>query len=240
MDLQKIRKAYTLFLQKHFKITVVFIFFSNHCFSQQVVPLFIKDSTAFYLANKTVTNNKIIPMQYADAVKIALLYYPELENSKIKIRVKKRLTPLTSRPTVWSTFLKPSKRTYIITISNHTVELFTPILLQNLSFNAQVGVLGHEISHIAEYNSKKGRFFLALALKHVSKKSMDKFEYNTDNRCIAHGLGYQLLSWSEEVRIKLALTQWGGANQPTGKQERYMNPATIKTVMKTMPMYTTK
>ena len=49
--------------------------------------------------------------------------------------------------------------------------------------------------------------------------------------------GYQLLSWSKEVRQKLDLKQWGGSNQPNGTRERYMNPETIKNHMKLLPIY---
>ena len=66
---------------------------------------------------------------------------------------------------------------------------------------------------------------------------MDAFEYNTDKRSIQHGLGYQLLSWSEEVRSKLNLNQWGGANKPERKRERYMNPETIKKSMQAITEY---
>ena len=46
--------------------------------------------------------------------------------------------------------------------------------------------------------------------------------------CLEHGLGYQLLSWSKEVRLKLNLVQWKGIKQlnNTGR-ERYMNPESI-------------
>ena len=78
---------------------------------------------------------------------------------------------------------------------------------------------------------------MALIFKHLSKKKMDTFEFNTDKRCIDHGLGFQLLSWSKEVREKLKLTRWGGAKNPEGKNERYMNPETIINVMKTLEQY---
>lgn len=62
----------------------------------------------------------------------------------------------------------------------------------------------------------------------LSKNKMDQFEYNTDMRCIEHGLGYQLLSWSQEVRQKLNISHWKGIKRlkEQGK-ERYMNPESI-------------
>ena len=158
----------------------------------------------------------------------ALLFYPELKNSRIKFRIRNVKSPLAARPTFWAIFQKPKNRTYLITISKKTSERFTPILLKNLSFNAQIGVLGHELSHISFYNRQKGRYFIKLLFMQLNPKAMDNFENDTDRRCIAHGLGYQLLSWSEEVREKLHIKTWKGVdNNATLERERYMSPASI-------------
>lgn len=111
------------------------------------------------------------------------------------------------------------------------------VLLKNLSFNSQIGVIGHELGHIQHYNSKRGIYFIGLALKHLNKKAIDRFEFNTDKICIEHGLGVQLLSWSQEIRRKLDLKQWGGSNQPNGTRERYMNPETIIKSMSLLTIY---
>ena len=226
MALQKIHKDYMWYLLKHFKLILTIICISDYSFAQKIIKTFSKDSLSIYLPKSSTIENKTIPKDYNDAIIIALQYYPKLAKTKIKFKVKNQLAPLSARPTIWSTFVKPHKRKYIICISDKSIEKLNPILLKNLSFNAQIGVIGHELSHISEYNSKKGAFFIRLAFKHFLKKKMDLFEFNTDMRCIEHGLGYQLLSWSEEVREKLSLTKWGGANEP--KREKYMNPNTIK------------
>jgi hypothetical protein len=169
-----------------------------------------------------------------------LQYYPELNKTRIKFRVKKIISPLAARPTFWAIFRKPSKRKYIISISNSTIVKLAPILLKNLSFNPQVGVIGHELGHISFYQSKGGIYFIRLVLMHLSKRAIDKFEFDTDKRCIDHGLGFQLLSWSIEVREKLHLNQWGGANSPNGTRERYMNPETIINYINILPIYNLK
>lgn len=231
---QKIRKAYTLFLLKRFNTVLFFLGLNFFSFSQAVIQHYEKDSINCYIKSDSIFHNKIIPNSFKSIIGIALTRYPELLNTHIVFKVKNKLTPLAARPKIWSVFLKPSKRKYIITISKKTINTFAPILLHNLSFNSQIGVMGHEISHISEYNSKRGWFFIGLLVKHFSKKQMDKFEYNTDKRCIEHGLGYQLLSWSAEVREKLKLTKWGGSQNPDAENERYMNPETIIKTMNTI------
>ncbi len=227
MALQKIRKGYILFLLRRFSILVCLVCWCLICNSQTPTKIIYNDTTNHYLLITTTLNNKIIPINYQNCIKTALAFYPELKNTIIIFRVKNKLSPLAAKPTIWSAFMKPEKRKYIVTISEKSNKTLDSILLKHLSFNAQVGVIGHEISHISEYNNNGIIFFIKLIFKHLSKTKIDDFEFNTDKRCIEHGLGYQLLSWSTEVRCKLKLKKWGGANKPNANKERYMNPETI-------------
>ena len=115
-----------------------------------------------------------------------------------------------------------------------------PILLKNMDFNAQVGVIGHELSHISDFISKNSFGLMRVGVGNLSQKFLDRFEYRTDSICIAHGLGYQLLSWSIFVRKALHYQNWDGAdNIDKGPmvRERYMNPLTIKKRISNLPMY---
>jgi len=218
-------------LQKHFKIItylICVILLNHNIKSQTIVKEFKKDSVSFYLNNSLNYTNKAIPTQYGDVIKIALSYYPELLSTKIKFKLTSKGSPLSARPTVFSIFHKAKNRKYIISICTKTKSRFDSILLNNLSFNSKVGVVAHELSHISFYNKKNGLYFIKLVFMHLSKKAIDKFEYNTDLRCIEHGLGYQLLSWSREVRLKLNLMQWKGIKKMSANgRERYMNPESI-------------
>ena len=115
-----------------------------------------------------------------------------------------------------------------------------PILLKNMDFNSQVGVIGHELSHISDFISKNSFGLMRVGVGNLSQKFLDRFEYRTDSICIAHGLGYQLLSWSIFVRKALHYQNWDGAdNIDKGPmvRERYMNPLTIKRRISNLPMY---
>lgn len=157
--------------------------------------------------------------------------------TNIKFKVKKSKSPLAARPKIWAVFQKPIKRKYIITISNSTTLMLKPILFENLSFNSQIGVIGHELAHISFYQSKQGFYLIKLALMHLNKRYIDKIENNTDKSCIEHGLGHQILLWSREIRQKLNIDQWGGVYNPDAEQERYMNPLSIITYMKLLSIY---
>ena len=97
------------------------------------------------------------------------------------------------------------KREYIVTISNKTIKKLSPILFYNLPFNAQIGVLGHELSHIVTYINNSTLKMLAIPFGFLSRTYVDNFEYYTDFTCIQHGLGYQLLDWSKYVRDTLKI-----------------------------------
>jgi hypothetical protein len=232
MASQKTKRVYTLFLRRLFKNVLIIAFILRGClvFTQKLPPPvkeFKPDSVGVFLTDSVF--KKTIPAQFEKQIRVALAYYPTLKQTKIMFKIKKAKSPLAAAPTFWSAFRRPSKRTYIVTISSESsVPFLNKILLDSLGFNAQIGVLGHEISHILEFNSKNSLFFVGLVLRNVSKKAIDRFENNTDKRCIEQGLGYQLLAWSIEVRRNLKIKEWRGAdNLGEQKRERYMSPPTI-------------
>ncbi len=184
--------------------------------------------------------NKIIPTIYETQILIALSYFPELKNTAIEFRLKKTNTPLSSRPKLFGLLQSAKNRKYVITISEFTNSKLAPILFKNLNYNAQIGVLGHELSHVSDYISKGFSEMVGLLFIEIfSKKQVDKFESRTDLICIHHGLGFQLLDWSKSVRQNLKIDYWRGADniQFKPKKERYLNPETIVKTMNTLSMY---
>lgn len=234
-----------LFLQKLFKCIISFIglyLITSNLEAQPVVKEFHPDS----LTSKAVLDlksnygdKKILPIGFEKQTLIALSYFTELKDVKIKFRVKNKITPLATRPSFISMFRKAKKRTYIVTISKNSISLLDSIILQNLNYNAQIGVLGHELSHIFDFSNKNFFRMCQVFFGHLSKKYTDHFEFNTDQICIDHRLGYQLLAWSNNVRKNLKTKNWGGPdNDPhNNKRERYMNPSTINRIISTHPLY---
>ena len=186
--------------------------------------------------------NKEIPQQYQKPILTALSYFPELQDVHIIFRIKKQYTPLTTKPDLPGVFKRKDRRTYIITISNQTIDTLKRLLFQNLTFEEQVGVIGHELSHVADFNSKNFPQTVANGIGHISKKHLDKMEFNTDRICIMHGLGQYLLAYSEHVRETMHVHNWRGVdfvNKGNGndEHERYMNPDTIEKYMTRSPSH---
>lgn len=149
------------------------------------------------------------------------------------------------RPSVAGTVVRSAKkRKYIIFISCYAPRVDS-VLMHNLPLDAQVGVVGHELAHVSFFLDQ-GRFgMLRVACGNLSSRYLDRIEFETDRSTIHHGLGFQLLCWSEYVRVKLKMERWRGADEYlTGKTKhprtRYMNPETIKAVMDEHPLYVQK
>ena len=188
---------------------------------------------------KEFGNKKEIPQQFEKPILTALSHFPELKNVHIIFRIKKAYSGLTTKPNFAGVFKKKDHRTYIITISNETIDTLKPLLLQNLTFEQQVGVIGHELSHVVDFNSKNFPQTIGVGIGHISKKYLDKMEFNTDRICVQHGLGKYLLAYSKHVRETMHVHNWRGGDyvnkgNGNGKYERYMNPETIEKTMKEM------
>lgn len=192
--------------------------------------LFLLTATSFLYAQEE-WNSKELPAGYEKEAITALRFFPELKNTAIRFRMVDTYTPLSTRPTLLSIFRKPAKRKYVISISKKTVKELSPILFHHLTDSARIGVLGHEMSHVADFQKKNFFGFIRHALKHSSKKYQDKFEYHTDEICLQHGMGNYLLAWSKFVRHALQIKNWRGADnikEMDAGTERYMNPETIE------------
>jgi len=218
-------------------IGIIFCAFAMIANAQNPIQSFIETDTDTLGYFARFGKNKQLPKRFEKQTLIALSYFPELVNTKIDFILNNDITPLASIPSVWSVFKIPSDRTYLITISSQSIELLNPILLNNLTYNAQIGVLGHELSHVCDFQTWNLFDFIKHVLKNISSTYLDQFEYNTDKICIDHGLGYQLKAWSLDTRQKLGIKRFMSESDIKNGRERYMNPNTIDRFMAQDTLY---
>lgn len=181
---------------------------------------------------KRFGKSKELPLGFEEQALIALSFYPELEEIPIRFEIVETLIPLASRPDITSVLFPWEERTYCVVISSKSIESLEPILLHNLSFNAQVGVIGHELAHTVFYLDKSSIEHTGIAFKYLSSSFRKEFERATDYRTIEHGLGYQLLAWAEEVN-----KAFGGDTYESSMENTYYSPEEIKDAMKGLQMY---
>lgn len=178
-----------------------------------------EDSLRYQELKQNFGKNKILPEGFELQALIALSHYPELENCTIEFKFVQTKVAHTSQPKLATLLRARKKRTYQILISDSVKPGLENTMLMNLPYNAQIGVLGHELAHTADYEQMSNWQLIVLGIKYSFKKFRIQFERNTDQIAINHGLIYQLLSWSECVHKIL---------EADGRGENYMKPHEIK------------
>ncbi len=145
---------------------------------------------------KELSTNKTIIPKYELETLMALMHYPELKETKIVFKAKKLNSTMVARPKGLNVLRRKGKRTYVIYINN-TDNVKVPV--DSVSFNAKIGVIGHELAHILDYENKSSLRVIANGFGYSNQKFRAKFERATDQRTIDHGLGWQCRDWSYYV-----------------------------------------
>jgi len=167
--------------------------------------------------------NKIFLDEYRLVTLAALSHYPELSNTRIVFKRSKIKTTLNARPTAISLlFRSKEKRKYVIRINSQLKD--SVIYFHHIPFNAKVGVLGHELAHINDYNTRNFWRVLKRLFAYSGKKSKAAFEKEIDHTTIEKGLGWQLYDWSDYVLNKSDAR----VKYKKFKQETYLTPEEIK------------
>ncbi|MGZ5303315.1 MAG: hypothetical protein ACXWDO_04335 [Bacteroidia bacterium] len=144
-------------------------------------------------------HRKTLPRGYELPALIALCHYPELAFVAIDFIFKETDTILSSKPKPLSIFLPGRLRTYEVVISKKAKSSKEPVLLKNLDFNMQIGVIGHELGHISDYIRKSLFEIIRFSILYMMDSFKKKAEKRTDRITIKHGLGYQILSYAKLV-----------------------------------------
>ena len=195
-----------------------------------------------YLFNKKIFGeNKTMPAEYEKQILTALSYFPELRKTRITFILQKGNSGvIETRPEWFSVFKNSKSRAYIVFIGDSSSRYTPRFMFRNSPVNGQVGIIGHELTHIL-YFSKKNTFgLLNTGISHVSRSYMDNFENKTDSVCIERGLGYQLIDWNIYLRKAFGMPDPENGPDPfftDTTKERYMSPARIRQVMKKSKVY---
>lgn len=135
--------------------------------------------------------NKLLIQEYAHILIVALSYYPELKSTRIKFEFSNEKTTMASRP---SKMFFP--RTYKVLINRK--QNFDGIPFDSIPYNAAIGIVGHELAHIVDYESLNIFGLIdRLALYANTPHGKSYFEKNIDLITISRGLGWQLYDWAK-------------------------------------------
>ena len=158
---------------------------------------------------KQFGENKDMPAGYERQILFALSYFPELAHTSITFKIEKSTSGIIStRPFIGSLFRSSGKRSYLVVINDSIEGRAMPTWL-NCEINGQIGILGHELSHIIYFSKQTGLGLLGLGVAHISSNYMDRFENKTDSVDIERGLGYQLIAWNQYLQKTLQAHESG-------------------------------
>jgi len=174
---------------------------------------------------KIYGNKKQLLKEYELEALIALSYYPELKDERIRFKYSNLNATAQTTVTFGSIFKKIDKQ-YIIVINNDPKK--TGLLLSDAPLNAQVAVLGHELAHVVDFK-KRGFFDMAWwGLCYLVVKQRTRIETHTDLSTIRHGLGWPLYEWSDFVLSHQGTSQHYRKIRAT----KYMQPHEIADYLK--------
>ena len=146
-------------------------------------------------------SHHILASGYEIQSAIALSAYPELKDLNIEFVIQDYGAPMESSLESSSLFGPRSDRKYQILLHDGEDDFFDPILLRNLPFDAQVGILAHELGHTVYYHNLN---VLELAKWGLCYEWDNKFraahEQTTDLMPVYHGLGGQIYQYAYFVR----------------------------------------
>ncbi len=125
----------------------------------------------------------------------ALQYYPELDTVPICFTRRKLGTTMAARPKWNFLFRKKSNREYLILLNKKPQ--FSDSIFYHLTFDAQVGMLGHEFAHIVYYTQLSNFGIIVFGFRYLFMKK--EIERATDLSTIQHNLGWQLYDTRKNV-----------------------------------------
>lgn len=143
-------------------------------------------------------NKTDLPKEFETSILVALSYYPELKNSKIKFKSQKIATTMNARPTLGSLlFRRKDHFRYVVRINNSKKDSILQV--NDVPFNGQIGLFGHEFFHFVDYRNKQLFHITKRLVSYTNDRKKEVFEKEIDLGTISRGLGWQLYDWSNYV-----------------------------------------
>ncbi|HEX8517858.1 MAG TPA: M48 family metalloprotease [Bacteroidia bacterium] len=145
--------------------------------------------------------HKEIPEKYEEVILTALSHYPELKETRITFCLtNNHPVPYGTAPSFRSILAHPYDREYIITLLEDAKAPMFYALFKNLTTEAQLGVLAHEIAHVVQYNSLNRSELIKFLACYMLPAFQQKIEQAADMGAIIHGFGKELLEHAIYIR----------------------------------------
>ncbi len=158
-----------------------------------------QDSTYLFELREAYGQAKVYPRDMELPILIALAHYPELKDVRIHFLKGTQAVAHSAMPMNGTLFGKRKNRVYLINISTSVRPGLEATQFQNLSYNAQIGVMAHELAHISWYEERNTLELIGAGIAYWFKAFRISMERDTDLRTMERGLPHQLKAWSLQV-----------------------------------------
>jgi hypothetical protein len=145
--------------------------------------------------------NKSIPLKYEKVILKALASYPELKHVKIHFKLTdKHPVPYGTTPAISSLLSPADKRVYYITLLEKAEGPEYAALFRNLTQDAQVAVIAHELVHVLQFHSCSITDLWKMMILYPFSFFKRKLEREADAKAIDHGFGSGLYAHAMYLR----------------------------------------
>lgn len=225
--------------------TLLFIFqFRAQNIYYRVVP---QDSLVLF--NDTIRKVKFIfkdslgKQDYSLHFKYVMRFFPSLEYNSIKVIFRKSKRVSRVKPSFWCFFQAPENRTYKMIFSTKSNPTLDSVLLKNLSFQSQLGMIASELGSVKDLSTDGFFDLIGWHFKQIARRARKKLDHDNDMKVLEAGCGYLLYALSAEEAEKLQIDRWHDAHAYAHYfrhyQNHFMSPEGIRGYIADMPIYVT-
>jgi len=146
--------------------------------------------------------NKIVPDEIWRETYVALSHYPELKDTPIEFKFKKKIQKsfMQAQPKLSGLLKNKKRRSYYVMISEHIKiedEIFD---VKNVPSEVLIGWIGHELGHIMDYRERSAANMVWFGIKYLmSKKYIQEAERAADTYAVNHGLGKYIIATKDFI-----------------------------------------
>ncbi|PBQ31454.1 hypothetical protein CNR22_06650 [Sphingobacteriaceae bacterium] len=184
-----------------------------------------------------IDSNSLLRKQFNYVLK----FYPKMRVKTIQVKYTKSSTIAVTKPKFGSIFKLPHQRSYTIYFSKQTKTTMDSVLLNNLSFNAQLGMIANQVSVIEDMATGGFFNFIGWYFKHLGRKGKKEILQEAEQKTLEVGLGYQLLAYNKECEEKLQISNWQSTKGYGNYFKHYRNmalrPQKVSNFMTDLPVY---
>ena len=149
-----------------------------------------------------IFENKVIPESIIKEVQLALSHYPELNETPIEFRFKKKIKKsfMQAQPKFSDLFKNKKNRSYVIMISESFHIENEEFKISDIPSDVLTGWIGHELGHVMDYQDRSGFNLLLFGIKYLTSSGFIKeAERAADTFAVNHGMGDYILATKDFI-----------------------------------------